>query len=147
MLINNHVEDAAGTEFQASGRHVLGFGAPFSGMPVQKTSYVEHDLSGGVARHDKGASQGVGADLLLRHGDFLEPRAEYFVTLNQLTMPDDRQLGEPRVATYTWTGSNHHDANVPATTFRQEMTARKSTAHEQEDAANPYATTSRVRVF
>lgn len=36
VLIGNFVEDAAGLEFQATGKHTLGFGEPFKGNTIQR---------------------------------------------------------------------------------------------------------------
>lgn len=55
-----------------------------------------------VARRVEG-SRGLSGDLLMRHGDFSQPRPQHFETINQLTMGPDRHHGEPRVAAYVWT--------------------------------------------
>jgi hypothetical protein len=41
-LVGNFVEDHAGDQFKATGRHWMGSGQPFRGNSLQRASYTEY---------------------------------------------------------------------------------------------------------
>jgi len=153
VLVSNFVEDIAGAQMQATGKHWLGQGQPMEATSTQRRSYHGMGKSGPelavtAARHDKElATQGLGSDLLTRHGDFWQPRQTYYASLNQLTYGADRHHQEPRVGTYLWTAGNTHNATVPLNTLNDSSalgcTMSKAQQWADEVAHNQFTTTSR----
>jgi hypothetical protein len=98
-----------------------------------------------VSQTEKAVSKaGIGADLLTRHGDFLQPRETYFATYNQLTFPAERHVEEQRTTAYTWSDRNQHNATVPHNIQSLRLTMNKMTQQHREQAQSPFDTTARV---
>jgi len=151
--VKNFVEDMAATDFKATGKHVLGFGEAFSANSTQRTSFTPYGKTGDdlmyfSQRHDRELSNfGLKGDVLFRHGDFKQDPVKCHATLNSLTH-GEKHLGEPRVQTYLWTGSNRLNQTVPLSTQTLSLTQRK--AKEWEEAADPsssFRTTTRSALY
>ncbi|GAX73585.1 hypothetical protein CEUSTIGMA_g1036.t1 [Chlamydomonas eustigma] len=142
VLEANWVEELSGADMKATGKHILGFGAPMTANSMQRISYtaqgkVGEDLAYISQRHDRQLSnEGQSGDVLFRHGDFLQPRMDAAASLNSLTY-GEKQHGEPRVQTYLWDGSNHHSRNVPLKQSNLDLT-RSKVSQWQKDS-DPYS--------
>lgn len=154
VLVNNHVEERFGGDLSASGREWHGMGGSFAADSTQRRSYTPHGKTGSelleaAQRHDQRLeTQGLGADMLKRHGRFDHPQQSFYATMNQLTYGEDRQHGEPRVETYIWNakmdpGSNTHNRTVPLNLKSTSLTATKRAQWNAEAGCNSFATTTR----
>lgn len=89
------------------------------------------------ARKDRElAVDGQGRDVLMRHGDFRQPPVDTAASLYSLTY-GSKQLGEPPVQSYLWSGVNRIDATVPMRSSNLALTRTK--VQEWTRQADPYS--------
>ncbi|KAG1668625.1 hypothetical protein FOA52_001494 [Chlamydomonas sp. UWO 241] len=142
VLEANWGEETSGKELSQTGRNVFNQGASMRGASTTQETYTPEGKSGvsliAISErkdHELGVA-GQGRDVLMRHGDFLKPPIDTATSLNSLTY-SAKQLGEPGVQAYLWSGSNHGDAMVP--TKASELSLTKTKVAQWVEQADPYA--------
>mmetsp|Transcript_28464 Transcript_28464/g.80318 ORF Transcript_28464/g.80318 Transcript_28464/m.80318 type:complete len:238 (-) Transcript_28464:194-907(-) len=145
--IGNWTEDR---EAVLVGGSSVGGSGRFLGDTTQRTSYTPEGKYGAEAlqaseRQDLAVTAETtrDQDVLTRHGKFTEPAGTCYATLNQLTY-GEKQLGEPRVATYLWWGTKFNDFNVPRDKLELGLTTRKTNEWKEHEEHDMYQTTSKL---
>lgn len=146
VKIGNWVEDVAKSDYQQTGRHVLGYAGQFRGETTHAASYHDMgktgiDLQNSYARDDLSADVCVAPNVLFTHGDFKGPAIECQATVNQLTLGEKRK-GEPAVQQYLWAGSKFNDLKVPVSATTTTMLTSKKQQWHQQQHEDMYATSS-----